>query len=52
MKHTDIVDIFSGKIAIGTDVTVCGWVRTFRDSKTMAFLEVNDGTTFKYLAHL
>ncbi len=49
MKHTDIVDIFDGKIEIGSEVTVCGWVRTFRDSKTMAFLEVNDGTTFKHL---
>lgn len=49
MKHTDIVDIFDGKIEIGSQVTVCGWVRTFRDSKTMAFLEVNDGTTFKHL---
>ena len=49
MKHTDIVDIFDGKIEIGSKVTVCGWVRTFRDSKTMAFLEVNDGTTFKHL---
>lgn len=49
MKHTDIVDIFDEKIEIGSEVTVCGWVRTFRDSKTMAFLEVNDGTTFKHL---
>ncbi len=49
MKHTDIVDIFDGKIEIGSQVTVCGWVRTFRDSKTMAFLEINDGTTFKHL---
>lgn len=49
MKHTDIVDIFDGKIEIGSRVIVCGWVRTFRDSKTMAFLEVNDGTTFKHL---
>lgn len=49
MKHTDIVDIFDGKIEIGSEVTVCGWVRTFRDSKTMAFLEVNDGTAFKHL---
>ncbi|MGN1042909.1 MAG: asparagine--tRNA ligase [Christensenellales bacterium] len=49
MKHTDIADIFGGKKEIGSELTVCGWVRTFRDSKTMAFLEINDGTTFKHL---
>ncbi len=49
MKHTDIVDIFGGKVEIDSQVVVCGWVRTCRDSKTMAFLEINDGTTFKHL---
>ena len=49
MKHTDIVDIFGGKAEKNQPVTVCGWVRTFRDSKNMAFLEINDGTTFKHL---
>lgn len=49
MKHTDIVDILDGKISVGTEVTVCGWVRTSRDSKTMAFLELNDGTSLKHL---
>jgi asparaginyl-tRNA synthetase len=49
MLHTDIRDIFSGKVAVGEDVTVCGWVRTARDSKNMAFLELNDGTTLKHL---
>ena len=49
MKHTDIVDLFSDESYIGTEVTVCGWVRTSRDSKNMAFLELNDGTTLKHL---
>lgn len=49
MKHTDIVDLFDGQIETGSEVTVCGWVRTFRESKTMAFLEVNDGTSFKHM---
>lgn len=49
MKHTDIADIRSGKIAVGSEVTVCGWVRTARDSKNMAFLEINDGTSLKHL---
>jgi len=50
MKHTDIKDILDNKQAfVGKTVTVCGWVRTSRDSKTVAFLELNDGTSFKHL---
>lgn len=49
MKHTDIADIFQSLAAKNETITVCGWVRTFRDSKTMAFLEINDGTSFKHL---
>lgn len=48
MKHIDIIDIMKGDY-IGKAVTVCGWVRTSRDSKNMAFLELNDGTTLKHL---
>lgn len=32
---------------VGTEVTVGGWIRTMRDSKTFGFIELNDGTTFK-----
>lgn len=49
MKHTDIIDIFEKSEFIGQKVTVCGWVRTSRDSKNMAFIELNDGTSFKHL---
>ena len=49
MKHTDIIDIMKNREFIGSEVTVCGWVRTSRDSKNMAFLELNDGTTLKHL---
>lgn len=31
----------------GKKVRVCGWVRTIRDSKNFAFIELNDGTFFK-----
>ena len=31
------------------NVTVNGWVRTMRESKTFAFVELNDGTYFKNL---
>ena len=49
MKHTDIKEILKDASYIGTQVTVCGWVRTSRDSKNMAFIELNDGTTLKHL---
>lgn len=49
MKHTDIIEIFYNKEFIGTKATVCGWVRTSRDSKNMAFIELNDGTSLKHL---
>ena len=31
------------------DVTVNGWVRTMRQSKTFAFVELNDGSFFRTL---
>ncbi len=49
MKHTDIKDILTDAALIDTQVTVCGWVRTSRDSKNVAFLEMNDGTSLKHL---
>jgi len=50
MKHIDIIELFKNKKTfIGKSVTVCGWVKTSRDSKNMAFLEINDGTTFNHL---
>lgn len=49
MKHTDISEVFKNSDLLETQVTVCGWVRTSRDSKSMAFIELNDGTTLKHL---
>ena len=49
MKHTDIKTILTDASFIGQQVTVCGWVRTSRDSKNMAFIELNDGTSLKHL---
>lgn len=49
MKHTDIRECFYNKNLLNTELTVCGWVRTSRDSKNMAFLELNDGTALKHL---
>ena len=49
MKHIDISEIFSNAELIGSEVTVCGWVRTARNSKNVAFLALNDGTTLNHL---
>jgi asparaginyl-tRNA synthetase len=31
----------------GEEVIVCGWIRNLRDSKTIAFIELNDGSYFR-----
>lgn len=50
MKYTDISEIvLHGEKLAGSQVTVAGWVRTARDSKTMAFIALNDGTCLKHL---
>ena len=49
MKHIDIRDVMENGALLGSEVTVCGWVRTARDSKNMAFLALNDGTTLNHL---
>ena len=49
MKHTDISQIMKDGSLVGQRLTVCGWVRTARDSKNVAFLALNDGTTLNHL---
>jgi len=50
MKHIDIALLYKEpSLYTGKKITVCGWVRTSRDSKTMAFAELNDGTCLKHL---
>ncbi len=46
MDYT-IRQLFRETPADQTTVTVSGWVRTLRDSKAFAFIELNDGTFFK-----
>ncbi len=46
MKHIDIASVLQDKTLLGSEVTVCGWVRTARDSAAVAFLELTDGTSF------
>lgn len=49
MQHIDIKEIYENQELINNNVTVCGWVRTARDSKNVAFIELNDGTSLKHL---
>lgn len=49
MEHTDIRVIRENKELTGKEAVVCGWVRTARDSKNVAFMEINDGTCLKHL---
>ena len=49
MQHIDLKEIFTDKNYLNQEVTVCGWVRTSRNSKTMAFLALNDGTTLPHM---
>lgn len=47
---TDIRDLYRNRDNyIGKEVTVGGWVRSIRDSKTFGFIVVNDGTFFETL---
>ena len=45
MVPTLITQLLSTKPE-GQKVTVCGWVRTVRDSKNLVFIQVNDGSCF------
>ena len=46
--YTEIRELFKNTKEYTKDkITVCGWVRTIRSSKTFGFIELNDGTFFK-----
>jgi len=50
MDRTEIRQIFEAPDAfLPGEITVCGWLRTLRDSKTIAFAQVNDGSAFQSL---
>ena len=47
MSLTPIKEALAGKPALGTEITVRGWVRTRRDSKAgFSFVNVHDGSCF------
>jgi asparaginyl-tRNA synthetase len=46
-QHSPIAAIFHGKVPLGSQVTVKGWLRSKRDSKAgISFLAVHDGSAF------
>ena len=50
LELTNIRDLFREKESYaGKNVTVGGWVRSNRDSRTFGFLVVNDGSFFEPL---
>ena len=49
MKRTQIAQLFKNTPENNAEVTVCGWVKTIRDSKTFGFMELNDGSCYKNL---
>ena len=45
MKRKEIAALYvDAEQLAGQNVTVCGWIRTLRQSKTIAFIELNDGS--------
>ena len=47
MSLSSTKELLCGKIAVGQNVTVAGWVRTRRDSKAgFSFIALNDGSSF------
>lgn len=50
MDRTTIKALYSDPDAYADkQVTVCGWVKTIRDSKALGFIELNDGSAFRNL---
>lgn len=50
MKRIVLKQLFSSvQDYMETPVTVCGWVKTIRDSKSIGFMELNDGSSFQNL---
>ena len=48
MDRIQLKKIFSDSQNLGgKQVTVCGWAKTIRDSKSFGFIELNDGSYFK-----
>lgn len=50
MKRIELAKVFGNPEAFtASAITVAGWVKTLRDSKSLAFMQINDGSCFKDL---
>ena len=50
MDRVEIAKLFADKeFYAEKTITVCGWIRTIRDSKALGFVDFNDGSCFKGL---
>lgn len=50
MKNIEISKLYASPETYQEQcLTVCGWVKTIRDSKNLGFIELNDGSCFKNL---
>ena len=48
MKRVEISKLYEKtKDFLQKEITVCGWVKTIRDSKSLGFMQLNDGSFFK-----
>ncbi len=49
MERTEIAALYAGTPSDGVQVKVAAWVKTARESKNIAFVELNDGSCFRNL---
>lgn len=48
MERIEIKKLYdSAETYADKSITVCGWIKTLRDSKAVGFIELNDGSCFK-----
>ena len=48
MKRVEISKLYEKTTNfLQKEITVCGWVKTIRDSKSLGFMQLNDGSFFK-----
>ena len=47
MQYLKLKDIQKAPESYVGAITVCGWVRTAREGKSVGFIELNDGTSFR-----
>ncbi len=50
MERVEIKTLFADvRPYLDKEITVCGWIKTMRNSKALSFIELNDGSCFRNL---